>query len=68
MNAKGETQVMLKCESLGIDTQAFAFSHAERLLSMPLGGGWGLNDNNFEYSVENGLKRRKNKGGARKVE
>ena len=66
MNAKEETKVMLKCDAIGVESMAFAFDHAERLLKMPRNGGWELNDNNFEFDEEHGLtKRRKNKAGVR---
>lgn len=69
MNAREETKVMLKCDAIGIDSQAFAFGHAERLLMLPHNGGWELNDNNFEFDEEHGLtKRRKNKAGVRASE
>lgn len=68
MNARDETQVMLSCSTLGVESQAFAFTHAERLLSMPDNGGWELNDNNFEYSKEDGLRRKKNQTRTRKSE
>lgn len=67
MLAKEETMVMLRCDALGVESKAFAYSHAERLLSMPDNGGWELNDNNFQFTIEHGLERRKNKARARKA-
>lgn len=68
MNARDETKVILKCDALGVESQAFTFSHAERLLAMRDNGGWELNDKQFTYSKEDGLRRRKNKKGAPKSE
>lgn len=43
-------------------TREFELSHAERLLRMPRNGGWHLPENSkFEF-VENGLRRRQDKG------
>lgn len=68
MLAKEETKVMLRCDALGVESQAFSCSHAERLLSMPDNGGWELDDNKFQFTIEHGLERRKNKKGAGKSE
>lgn len=61
MNAREETKVMLKCDAIGIDSQAFAFGHAERLLMLPHNGGWELNDKRFELTEHGLIKRRENK-------
>lgn len=52
---------MLKCDAIGVDSQAFAFGHAERLLMLPRNGGWELNDKRYELTEHGLIKRRENK-------
>lgn len=57
MNAK-TTRVALVANGV---TQEFEFSHAERILRMPINGGWELpKDSKYEF-VNNALQRRGNK-------
>ena len=59
MSAK-QTFVKLACDALG--DREFDFEQANRLLAMKPNGGWHLpEDSEFQFSVENGLERRRNK-------
>ena len=58
MSAK-QTFVMLECDALG--ERDFEFEQANRLLAMKPNGGWRLpDDSEYQFSVENGLERRRN--------
>lgn len=58
MSAK-QTFVKLTCDALGV--REFDFEHANRLLAMKPNGGWHLpEDSEYQFSVENGLERRRN--------
>lgn len=65
MTAK-ETTITLKCDALGI-SKAFAFEHAERLLSMRDNGGWYLADDNFEIAEDGKIRHKKNTRGTAKA-
>ncbi len=52
------TMITLNCPALG-DRQ-FEVSHAERLLAMPINGGWHLPENS-KYVYENGSIARRHK-------
>lgn len=59
MSAK-QTFVKLVCDALG--EREFDFEQANRLLAMKPNGGWHLpKDSEYQFSVENGLERRRNK-------
>lgn len=58
MSAK-QTFVKLVCDALG--ERDFDFEQANRLLGMKPNGGWHLpDDSEYQFSVENGLERRRN--------
>lgn len=58
MGAK-KTLVTLKCEALG--ERKFEITHAERLLSMRINGGWYLEDKDFELNENGTISRRSKK-------
>ena len=58
MSAK-QTFVKLVCDALG--EREFDYEQANRLLAMRPNGGWRLpDDSEYQFSVENGLERRRN--------
>ena len=59
MNAKSTTVTLV---ANGV-TREFEISHAERLLNMPLNGGWHLPENSKYEFVNNGLRRCQDKKG-----
>lgn len=52
------TQVKLVSE---LGEKYFDVDHAERILRMPINGGWKLADERFVFDLENGITTKRNK-------
>lgn len=62
MEKKAISVVELEAPSLGNERRSFSIEHAERLLGIPNSGWLVPADSKFEYTAQNGITRKSNKG------